>query len=133
MERRVIYCIGCGRDISARLTNGAERYPHRKDLADLPFWRCDDCGNYVGCHHKSKSPTEPLGCIATPEIVEARKKIHAVLDPLWKSGRIKRGQAYSYVTKRLGYTYHNGEIRTLEEARKIYAIVAQLHNEIVET
>lgn len=125
-----IYCTGCEEDVEARLTNGKERYPHRPDLYDIPFWRCDDCGNYVGCHHKTSNPTRPLGVIATPEILDARKKIHALLDPLWREGRIKRGKAYAYVSNRLGYQYHNGEIRTLEEARTIYRIVAQLHNEL---
>lgn len=127
-----IYCTGCQRDIDARLTNGKERYPHRPDLYELPFWKCDKCGNYVGCHHKTKTPTKPLGVIATPEILAARKKIHALLDPLWKSGKIKRGQAYAYVSKRLGCQYHNGEIRTLIEARTVYKLVAELHNELLE-
>jgi len=127
-----IYCTGCETDVEARLTDGAERYPHRPDLAELPFWKCDCCGNYVGCHHKTSNPTKPLGCIATPKLLEARKKIHALLDPLWKSGKIKRGQAYAYVSHRLGYNYHNGEIRSLEEARRIYTIIGTLHNEIQE-
>jgi hypothetical protein len=127
----IVYCTGCEDDVDARLTDGAERYPHRPDLADIPFWRCDTCGNYVGCHHKTKTPTKPLGCIATPQILDARKKIHALLDPLWKSGKIKRGRAYAYVSKRLGYQYHNGEIRTLEEARQVYQIVGELHNELL--
>lgn len=125
-----IYCTGCNKDVDARLTNGKERYPHRPDLYSLPFWRCDDCGNYVGCHHKTKTPTKPLGCIATPEILEARKKIHATLDPLWKSGKARRGYLYGTISKKLGYTYHNGEIRTIEEARHIYRIVAELHNKL---
>lgn len=125
-----IYCTGCGKDVEARLTDGKERYPHRLDLHELPFWKCDICGGYVGCHHKTDRPTKPLGVIATPQILEARKKIHATLDPLWKSGKIKRGQAYAYVSKRLGYSYHNGEIRSLDEARKIYTIVGELHNEL---
>jgi len=126
-----IYCTGCEADVDARLTSGKERYPHRQDLYDLPFWKCDTCGNYVGCHHKTRTPTKPLGCIATPDILNARKKIHALLDPLWKSKSIRRGQAYAYVSNRLGYEYHNGEIRTIEEARMIYEIVATLHNEII--
>jgi len=125
-----IYCTGCGKDVEARLTDGKERYPHRQDLDDLPFWKCDTCGNYVGCHHKTKQRTRPLGCIATPEILEARKKIHALLDPLWKSGKAKRGYLYGTISNKLGYTYHNGEIRSLEEARTIWQIVAELHNEL---
>ena len=134
-----IYCTGCETDIDARLTSGKERYPHRQDLYELPFWKCDTCGGYVGCHHKTSQPTKPLGVIATPEILNARKKIHALLDPLWKSKKIKRGQAYAYVTNRMAkllgeptYQYHNGEIRTIEEARQVYAIVAQLHNELLK-
>lgn len=127
-----IYCTGCEVEVDARLTDGAERYPHRPDLKDLPFWHCDTCGAWVGTHHKTSKPTQPLGCLATPQILDARKKIHALLDPLWQSKRIRRGQAYAYVTKRLGHEYHNGEIRTLEEARRIYTIVAQLHNELLE-
>lgn len=127
-----IYCTGCGKDVEARLTDGKERYPHRPDLYDLPFWKCDTCGGYVGCHHKTANRTAPLGYIATPAILDARKKIHALLDPLWKSGKIKRGQAYAYVSKRLGKTYHNGEIKSVEEGREIYKIVAQLHNELLE-
>lgn len=126
-----IYCTGCECDVQARLTNGKERYPHRPDLYDLPFWKCDTCRNYVGCHHKTGTPTKPLGVIATKEILEARKKIHALLDPLWKNKRIKRGQVYAYVSNRLGYNYHNGEIRTIEEARDVYKIVARLHNDLL--
>lgn len=129
-DSRTIYCTGCEKDVEARLTDGKERYPHRTDLYELPFWKCDTCLGYVGCHHKTSNPTAPLGYIATPAILDARKKIHAILDPLWKSGRIKRGQAYAYVSKRLGKTYHNGEIKTLDEARNIYRIVAELNNQI---
>lgn len=123
-----IYCTGCEKDVSARLTDGSERYPHRPDLADIPFWKCDTCGNYVGCHHKTNTPTKPLGCIATPAILEARKQIHALLDPLWKSGEIERKQAYGYISRKLGYQFHNGEIRSVEDARKAWQIVADLHN-----
>ncbi len=59
----LIYCCGCNEKIKARLTNGEEIYPHRTDLYLLPFWKCDSCGNFVGCHHKTDNPTKPLGCI----------------------------------------------------------------------
>lgn len=126
----IIFCVGCNKNVNARLTDGAERYPHRPDLKDIPFWRCDGCGNYVGCHWKTKTPTKPLGCIATPELLEARKHIHALLDPLWQSGMIKRGQAYAYIGHRTGKLYHTGELRSLEEARKVYQIVMNLKLEL---
>jgi len=128
---RDIYCVGCNTTVSARLTNGKERYPHRPDLYDIPFWRCDGCGNYVGCHWKTSKPTRPLGCIATPELLKARKAIHALLDPLWESGRMPRGKAYARISRELGHEYHTGELRSLEEARDVYRIVARMHNELL--
>ena len=56
----VLYCCGCDTGTEARLTNGAEIYPHRPDLHELPFWKCDKCGNFVGCHHKTKDRTRPM-------------------------------------------------------------------------
>jgi hypothetical protein len=96
----------------------------------MPFWICDTCKAFVGCHWQTKQRTKPLGVLATQELKNARKKIHAVLDPLWKSKKIKRGQAYAYVGHRLGHPYHNGELRSLDEARQVYKIVATLHQEL---
>lgn len=124
-----LFCMGCNHDVEARLTNGAERYPHRPDLKDIPFWHCDTCGAWVGCHHKTAKPTQPLGILATPEMFEARKQIHALIDPIWKSGHYTRGQIYGYMTKKLGRPYHTGELRTMEEARKMWQVAADLHNQ----
>lgn len=124
---RKIYCCGCGCAVDARLTYGSEIYPHRKDLVALPFWKCDVCGNSVGCHHKTKNPTEPLGVIATPEIKRARQHIHQILDPIWKSGRMKRGAIYAEIASRLGVKeYHTSNIKTLEYARKVYRAILDI-------
>lgn len=115
-----IYCCGCNADIEARLTDGAEIYKHRPDLKSLPFWKCDKCGNFVGCHHKTKHRTKPLGCIPTAEIKEARKHIHALLDPIWQSGKMSRKEIYGKLTAKLGKQYHTAEIRSIDEAREVY-------------
>lgn len=120
-----IYCCGCVTEILARLTSGKEIYPHRVDLHDLPFWKCDTCGNYVGCHHKTANGTQPLGVIPTKEIMNARKCIHALLDPLWKTRKVSRGKIYTKLSKELGYSYHTGEIKCLKEARRIYLIIKE--------
>lgn len=125
-ETRKIYCCGCKQEVDARLTNGCEIYPHREDLQALPFWKCDSCKNHVGCHHKTKNRTRPLGNIPTKEIRGARQHIHAILDPLYKSGRWNRGKLYATISSELGYEYHTAEITTLEEARKVYAIVQRI-------
>lgn len=126
-ETRLIRCCGCRAEkVEARLTNGAEIYPHRPDLAALPFWKCDACGNYVGCHHKTGKPTEPLGNIPTAELREARKHIHAILDPLWKSKRFRRTELYAKISDHMGFGYHTAKLRTIDEARKVYCFVKEL-------
>lgn len=127
MATMLIRCCGCkGEKVEARLTDGSEIYPHRPDLHSLPFWKCDACGNYVGCHHKTKERTKPLGNIPTPEIRNARKHIHSILDPLWKSKKYKRTKLYQTISDYMGFGYHTAQIRTIDEARKVYAFVKQL-------
>lgn len=123
-----IYCCGCLDKVEAKLVSGREVYPHRVDLYDLPFWLCG-CGLYVGCHHKTKNRTQPLGCIPTPEIKNARQHIHKILDPLWKSGRYKRGQLYKMISDKIERKYHTANIRSIEEAREIYLIIRDIANE----
>lgn len=124
-----IYCCGCERDVEARLTSGKEIYPHRRDLYDLPFWKCDDCGGKVGCHHKTKDRTRPLGNIPTKEITEARQHIHRLLDPMWQRGGWPRGKIYARLTHVIGREYHTAEIRSVDEARVVYAALQQLQRE----
>ena len=121
-----LYCCGCQSNITARLTNGAEIYPHRPDLRDLPFWRCDQCGNFVGCHHKTQDRTRPLGCIPTAEIKNARRHIHQLLDPVWQSGRMTRPALYRALGDALGRQYHTANIRSIEEAREVYRVARSL-------
>lgn len=121
-----IYCCGCGGKVEARLTNGGEVYPYRPDLAGLPFWRCDGCGNWVGCHHKTSNPTRPLGNIPTRELKNARQHIHRILDPLWQSGRFRRTELYAKLTEHMGFEYHTARLRTLDEARKAYRFIKVL-------
>lgn len=126
-ETREIYCCGCGKGVTARLTSGKEIYSHRKDLHKLPFWKCDICSNYVGCHWKTKDRTNPLGNIPTPELRNARQHIHAILDPLWAGKRSgKRQKIYDAISKKIGWRYHTANIKNLDEARRIYKIVKEL-------
>jgi hypothetical protein len=124
---RELICCGCQREVLARLTDGLEVYPHRPDLSDLPFWKCDICGNHVGCHHKTKDRTRPLGNIPTKELKNARQHIHRILDPIWQHGTMPRGKLYSRIAKALGLVeYHTAEIKTIEQARTVYAVVRDI-------
>lgn len=126
-----LYCCACEGKVEARLTDGGEIYPHRPDLKSLPFWKHDMCGNFVGCHHKTKERTKPLGCIPSPEIKEARKHIHEILDPIWQGGFIGRKKLYLDIGKRIGRNnYHTANIRTMDEARQVYKAVQDIRKSL---
>jgi hypothetical protein len=128
---KIIYCCECQKEINARLTNGKEIYPHREDLFEKFFWICENCNNYVGTHGKTKDKTRPLGVIPSREIKQLRKKIHSVIDPLWKNKKIKRQILYKKISEKIGKEYHTAEIRTAEEGIKILKIVLNLKSEEV--
>ncbi|MGI4945866.1 MAG: zinc-finger-containing protein [Janthinobacterium lividum] len=125
-----LWCCACGAEVQARLTTCAEIYRHRQDLAHLPRWRCDACGNHVGCHHKTPDRTRPLGVIPDPAMAQARQHIHALLDPLWQHGRLKRSTVYARLTGVLGRQYHTADLRSLDEARAIYIAVQNIAREV---
>lgn len=122
----MLWCCTCNVDVEARLTNGAECYPHRPDLATVPRWKCDACGNHVGTHYKTSNPTKPLGNIPSTEIKKIRITIHALIDPIWKSGRMPRGRLYASLSDALGYQFHTAEIKTVDEARRVCRAVDDL-------
>jgi len=135
--KEIIYCCECKKDVEADLTTGQTVYPKannelQQKLWHLPFWRCPECKNFVGCHHKTKNPTKPLGCIPNDEIKKARQYIHKILDPLWKNHdepfRARRW-IYKFIAKNMQIKeYHTAEIRSVEEAREVYKIVLNIEN-----
>jgi hypothetical protein len=126
MTTHPIYCCACESEVQARLTDGSEIYPHHPNLSGLPFWKCDRCGNHVGCHHKTRDRIRPLGNIPTPDLRNARRYIHAILDPLWKERGLSRAAIYQRISERLGRDYHTAEIRSVEEARQVYRIIGDI-------
>lgn len=127
-----IYCCECKTDIEARLTDGKEIYPHRKDLKSIPFWKCDACDNFVGCHHKTSNPTQPLGCIANSEIKNARIHIHSLLDSFWRgyqNWKLKRNDIYNKLSEFLGERYHTANLRDIETCRKVYKFLLDYKNQ----
>lgn len=127
----VIYCCGCKKDVYPRLTFGMEIYKERKDLWAFPFWVCDVCKNYVGCH-KGNLENKPLGNIPTKEIRNARQHIHKILDPLWKGKKISRKELYGEMTNKIGYQYHTAEIKSLEEARTVYKLIKEIEKNVTQ-
>jgi hypothetical protein len=122
-----VYCCECKKEIEPRLKTGAQMYPHREDLYKLLFLQCIKCKNFVGVH---KGTTNPLGVIANQEIKNMRKKIHAVLDPIWKSGKIKRNELYKQLSDFLGWKYHTANIKSMDQAKGVYLAVQKLSENI---
>lgn len=60
---------------------------------------CKDCDAYVGCH---KNTTESLGTMANKELRELRVHCHLEFDKFWKSGYLKRREAYKYLAEIMG-------------------------------
>lgn len=119
-----VACDYCGG--SAELVTGSDIYPHRPDLTALRFWRCAPCGAYVGCHKAGNGygdGTRPLGRLANAELRAAKSAAHAAFDPLWKSGRMRRGDAYRWLSDKLGIPQaqtHIGEF-DVETCRRVVA------------
>lgn len=101
----VVKCDYCERD--ARLAVGAELYPRRPELATRVFWRCDPCGAHVGCH---PGGTSPMGALANYELRKARSAAHLAFDPIWQNGRMKRRDAYYWLSRQLGVRWRDCHI-----------------------
>ena len=54
------------------------------------------CDAYVGVH---RGTTKSKGTLANAELRELRKECHAIFDPIWKRGDMKRGRMYAELAK----------------------------------
>lgn len=70
------------------------------------MYLCRPCDAYVGCHQNTKNP---LGTLANKELREWRKKAHAIFDPMWRDGKMKRQEAYHWLKEQTGRWIHMGE------------------------
>jgi len=120
-----IYCCECKKDVEAELITGQRAYQHREDLWDMLFWQCPNCDNFVGTHKNSKKHA-PMGHICGKELKKLKMDIHRILDPLWRSGRYSRKQIYLIVSSKIGWSYHTGRIKCIEEAEEIYKTIKKI-------
>ena len=92
-----VICADCGSLMELRRSKygkfyGCTRYP--------------ECRGAHGAHPDGK----PLGIPANLETKQARMKAHAAFDRLWKSGRMKRKQAYRWMRDVMGMKPHEAHI-----------------------
>jgi len=115
-----VFCCICNKNVYALKVKGDVIYPHRSDLYEKVFYQCQKCKGYVGSHGHGHNT--PLGVIASKEIKNARQHIHKLIDPLWKSKRVKRGRIYKHLSRYMGFEYHTAHLKTIEECRKVYKL-----------
>lgn len=125
-----VICPYCDRD--AKLVTGNVIYPHRADLQHLKFWHCSPCDAYVGCHKAGMGQgdgTRPLGRLANAQLRKAKQAAHAAFDPLWKSGRMSRKEAYIWLAGAIGVSHANCHIGMfdIDACKAVKAAVEQLH------
>lgn len=125
-----VFCPYC--HFPAEIVGGDVIYPHRPDLAHKNFWRCVPCDARVGCHPPADGKgggngdgTKPMGRLANAETRAAKQAAHAAFDPLWKSGAMRRREAYAWLAGQLGMEVKRTHIGyfNADECRKVVAAV----------
>ena len=103
-------CSYCG--AAATLVTGARLYAHRPELAGRSFWECAACQAWVGCHtprgDDDPDCPRPLGTLADASLRRWRNSAHALFDPIWRSGSMSRGQAYTWLAEEMGQRARRG-------------------------
>lgn len=101
---RELNCTICGHP--AEWVKNSEVYGGKIYGKSYMIWLCRNCGAFVGCHENTRNP---LGTFADKELRQARMKVHAVIDPLWKSKKYARKTVYLRLKEAFGEEIHVGE------------------------
>ena len=98
-------------------------YPYEEDYG--PVWVCLSCAAWVGCH---KGTEDPLGTPANAALRQARRRVHAVFDPLWRNKYMRRGKAYELLAKMMGLPPEQAHIGmfNMEQCEKANQIFFQV-------
>lgn len=96
-------CPYCGE--KARWCENKEIYGKNYGKSYMCYY-CKPCNAYVGCHRNTRMA---LGTIANAELRGWRQKAHRIVDPLWKSGKMKRAEVYQMLSRHFGHEIHIGE------------------------
>ncbi len=105
-------CPYCNKE--AKYGPNEEWYGRRFGKSYMCYY-CKDCDAYVGTHQNT---TKALGTMANKELRNMRMKCHALFDPLWKQGNMKRSMAYKMISDEMGKQVHIGE-SDLETCKRI--------------
>lgn len=92
------------------------------EVAHALFWQCAPCDAYVGTHRNSKRAA-PFGTLANKELRTMRRRVHSLLDPLWRSGEMARPEAYAWLATRLGLDVKRTHVGMFREPECMAAIL----------
>jgi len=114
--------VRCYCGSTASLRSNALLYAGR-EYGNGKAWICDHfpkCRGSVGTHPDGR----PLGIIPDEETKKLRIKLHDMIDPLWKSGKVKRGSVYGWLKRITGGTkeIHMGET-TREDCLRLMELI----------
>ena len=114
-------CPYCG--MPATLTDSSAIYKGR-DYGK--FWICVPCDAYVGCH-SDRPGFIPLGTLANKELREWRKAAHDRFDPMWKSGRMTRHEAYTFMAENMGLRSEEAHIGMfdVQKCKKLIQLIVE--------
>lgn len=121
MKEVKVFCPFCGKE--AELVEYSAIY--RKNYGYSYYYLCKDCHAYVACDNYTR---RPLGTMANPELRELRQRVHAVIDPIWRSRKLSRQVVYTKLSDMLGYEYHTAEAdiptckKILESFNEVFGI-----------
>ena len=111
-KRKTVYCPYCG----AKATLHPSGYIYgAKDVANGYLYVCDrypKCDAYVGAHPKTKMP---MGMLANGDLRNKRIQAHKAFDWLWKSGYMKKWQAYKWMQGKFGLNEAQAHIANFGE------------------
>lgn len=126
-----IFCVECNQEVDAVLKTGKDIYKHREDLYYLFFWQCPKCSNYVGTHKNSFRKHKPLGVIPNEALKKIRMKTHFYIDRIWKKRLMHRNKVYDFISEKLGYRYHTGTTKSIDECNKAINISIKLYDDVI--
>lgn len=111
-KRKAIYCPYCG----AKATLHPSRYVYGDAaIKDGFLYVCDrypKCDAYVGAHPRSH---QPMGTLANGDLRNKRIQAHQAFDWLWKSGSMKKWQAYKWMQGALALNERQAHIAMFSE------------------
>lgn len=130
MSAPTVTCPYCHQP--APLVSGLQVYPLRRDLWAKKFYQCKACDAMVGCHPPALGDgrggigdgTVPLGQLANAALRRARQAAHDAFDPIWKTRRMRRRDAYAWLARQLLLRVEDCHIGHFDEQRCAQVVAA---------